>query len=438
LHEAMRLKLTDKRIERHSPKKTVEIWDTEQRGFGVRINRGGRRTFMIQRKVNGRFKRMTLGTFPNMTVDEARGEAKRILQTTPAGLRTFEQVCEQFVVDYVRARALRSGRDMERRIERYLIPKWGDRLIVSITRREVRGFLRDMARDKPIAANRLLALMRKIFNWAVDEEIIVSSPIMRMTPPAKERERERVLADDEIGVLWPQFQRLGYPFGSLFQMLLITGQRRSEVARMRWSEIEGEVWSIPNERSKGGHGHAVPLSPLATSILSAMPRKDEHVFSTQSGKPVSGFGRPKKRITGVDDWRLHDLRRTMATNLRRLGVDRLTVSKILNHREAGVTRIYDRYACDDEQREAMRLWSEKLHRGFHREGSVVVLYSDERKEEPMLKKPKYGIEKLADAMSDSPKSVRRKLRKRKIAKGGRFYDFKSEKGIEEVKTKLSA
>jgi integrase len=212
----------------------------------------------------------------------------------------------------------------------------------------------------PIAANRLLAQLRKIFNWALDEELITSSPVTRLTPPAPERERDRVLSADEVVLLWSQFDGLSYPFGPLFQLLLTTGQRRGEVARMRWSEVDGDVWHIPNDRAKSGQGHAVPLTPLALSILESIPRNGAYVFSTGT-RPVSGFSKGKARVKGVDDWRLHDLRRTMATHMRRMGVDRITVSKILNHAEAGVTRIYDRYSCDDEQCQAMELWSNKLN-----------------------------------------------------------------------------
>ena len=131
---------------------------------------------------------------------------------------------------------------------------------------------------------------------------------------------------------------------------------------MQWREIDGDVWHISNERTKSGRGHAVPLSSLALDVLDSVPRRGEYVFTSGrvGDKPVSGFSKGKGGIDTVDDWRLHDLRRTMATHMRRLGVERLVVSKLLGHRESGVTRIYDHYSCDEEQREAMSRWSERL------------------------------------------------------------------------------
>ena len=225
----MRLKLTDKRIEKFRSKSTIEVWDTDLRGLGIRINRGGKRTFNVHTRVNGKKKRFVLGTYPYLTIDEARRQAECIIHGAPNGHRTFGEICEQFLVDYVLARQWRTKSQMERHIRHVLIPMWGDRHIVSITRAEVRDFFRDYAKDGPIAANRLLAQLRKIFNWALDEELITSSPVTRLTPPAPERERDRVLSADEVALLWSQFDGLGYPFGPLFKLLLTTGQRRGEV-----------------------------------------------------------------------------------------------------------------------------------------------------------------------------------------------------------------
>jgi integrase len=141
-------------------------------------------------------------------------------------------------------------------------------------------------------------------------------------------------------------------------MLLVTGQRRGEVAGMKWSEIAEDEWRLPNERAKKGKGHLVPLSSLAREILSSTPQIGEYVLRARQDQPLQGWSNAKERIEG--DWHLHDLRRSFATQLRSLGVDRVVVSKLLNHAEAGVTKIYDRYAADPEKTAAMERWANRL------------------------------------------------------------------------------
>jgi integrase len=139
---------------------------------------------------------------------------------------------------------------------------------------------------------------------------------------------------------------MGYPFGTLYKMALVTGQRRGEVAGMKWSEITNEGWKLPGERAKKGKGHLVPLSSLAREILDGTPQIGELFFRSRTDTSLSGWSKAAKRLQKLcgpmEAWHLHDLRRTMATHMRSLGIDRLIVSKLLNHSEAGVTKIYDR------------------------------------------------------------------------------------------------
>jgi len=172
------------------------------------------------------------------------------------------------------------------------------------------------------------------------------------------------LSAEEIKIVWGVFDGLGYPWGPLYKMLLVTGQRRGEVAGLRWSEINGEGWKLPGERAKKGKGHLVPLSSLAREILDGLPQIGELVFRANTDAPLQGWSRTATRLekltSPVEDWHIHDLRRTFATHLRSLGVDRLVVSKLLNHAEAGVTKIYDRYAADPEKTAAMERWANRL------------------------------------------------------------------------------
>jgi integrase len=353
----------------------VDYWDTLTPGFGVRVSYGGRKSFVVATRVNGRFRRFTLKpAYPLLSLAEARSQAAAIIKNAQGGIdhtaatkvarqNTFAAVAADFMQDH--AKNLRSRGEMQRKLNVEVLPYWGDRPIASITRADIKALLREKARTGPIAANRLLALVSTIFTWALDEEIIESSPAVRLPRLGVEQERERSLTADEIRVLWSAFSKLGYPFGPLLQFMLVTGQRRSEVATMKWRELDAEGWSLPGTRAKSALGHRVPLSSLAREILDGVPRAGEHVFTARSDRPLRGWSSAKDRVdalcpTPITDWRLHDLRRTMATHMRSIGIDRLVVSKLLNHAEGGITRVYDRYAADPEKAAAMERWANRL------------------------------------------------------------------------------
>ena len=278
---------------------------------------------------------------------------------------TFRAVADAFMVDH--GNKLKSRKALQSYLDRDLLPAWGELPIKEVGRQDVKDVLRKVAKSRPVGANRLLALIRQIFNYALDEEQIDASPVTRIKPLTKEVERERVLTADEIKALWLASDNTGFPFGPFVKVLLLTGQRRNEVARIQWSELDldGGTWTLPGERAKRNKGHLVPLSPLAVQIIKSIPEVGRYVFSSGrvGDRPISGFGKAKLRIDAlskVEGWTLHDLRRTVATGMRELGVDRLTVSKVLNHSESGVTKVYDRYAADPEKRRALERWSHRL------------------------------------------------------------------------------
>jgi integrase len=360
----------------------VEYWDTLTPGFGVRVSYGGRKAFVVLTRINGKLHRFTLGAYPKKGLSEARDDAERIIKDAAKGIspnereteekrkaqankrNSFRAVSEEFMADH--AKTLRTRDELQRIINADLLPAWGDKPMASITRGDAKALIREKARTAPIAANRLLSLISKIFAWALDEEIIQASPAVRLRRPAQEKERERSLTDDEIRKLWPTFTAAGYPFGHGLKFLLVTGQRRGEVAGMKWSEIDGDGWNIPGTRSKSKQGHRVPLSTLALEILEETPRLGELVFVSPRGPhPLDGWENAKRRVDTflrepIEPWRIHDLRRTMATQIRSIGIDRLVVSKLLNHAESGITKTYDRYAADPEKSAAMERWSDRL------------------------------------------------------------------------------
>jgi len=364
---------TDKMLKGLKPRASgqVDVWDAVLPCFGVRVGRKTK-TFFVGVRVNGHYRRITLGRYDRLSLKDARDKARDIINDAQSGITpelkkkreangTFGAVAEAFMTDY--ASEHRTRGEMQRMINSYL-KDWHSRPITEITRGEIKELLRVKARRALIMANRLRALISKIFNWALKEETIESSPAMRIDRPGQESERERSLSADEIRTAWTAFDKLGYPFGTIYKMALVTGQRRGEVAGMKWTEVSAEGWKLPGERTKEAKGHLVPLSSLAREILDGAPQTGELVFRSHRDAPVQNWSKAAKRLRklcgSMEPWHLHDLRRTFATHLRSLGVDRLVVSKLLNHAEAGITKVYDRYSADPEKSAAVERWANRL------------------------------------------------------------------------------
>jgi integrase len=215
-----------------------------------------------------------------------------------------------------------------------------------------------------------LAGLSKFFRWCVERSYIENNPALYISKPSKENPRDRVLSEDELVRIWTETKTMGYPFGPLLQILLLTAQRKGEVAGLRWSEInfKDKVWTIPKERSKNKNSHLVPLTDNAVQILQGLPRflGSDLVFTTTGKTSVSGFGRVKANLdksADVQDWIIHDIRRTVASGMARLKVPPYTVEKILNHVSgtfSSVTGVYNRYGYDDEKRAALQIWDDYI------------------------------------------------------------------------------
>ena len=374
-----------------------EKYDGLLPGFGIRVTANNSRSWVVLYQKNGRRRRYTIENVPVSDLAEARNEARRILDEVRAGgdpasekatrksrsqheseSYTFTSVVDNFIERH--ASKKRRGWETKQIIERELATQWGTRHISEITRRDVRDAVnRIVDRGSPRAANRLLSTIKTLFRWAVDEDYITESPAADIKPPGEEIDRDRVLQDTEGFTLWAAWGRLGYPFGSLMKMLLVTGQRLGEVRHMRWSDIDkdNKLWTLPRELTKADRSHEVPLSALALKILDGLPHfAGEYVFTTTGGeRPVAGISKAKKRaekfvaelveqkpeeFSDVTNWRIHDLRRTCGTGIARLGIATSTISRVLNHKQGGVTQIYDRYSYLDEKRRALDTWGNKL------------------------------------------------------------------------------
>lgn len=365
-----------------------EYFDGRLRGFGIRVSDKGRKTWFVMFRNRGEAaqRRMSLGSHPAVSLLEARQKAQSILlqasmgelkrvevseqQEPQAPLVTFREMAAEYLERYSKPNK-RSWRADEWFIVNEFNPIWGDRPANSIQRKEVISLL-DKIRDRgaPITSNRTLASLRKIFNWALEREIVEVNPCFRVKPVAKENQRDRVLSPDEIRAIWRAFERQDQVVGSMLKLRLLTAQRGGEVVSMRWADLdlEGGWWTIPATIAKNKLSHRVPLSQPTIEILQALRPRTGHqawVFPSPSCpdrhiEAVQKLAGRIRDLSGISDLVLHDLRRTAASHMASMGVQRLVISKILNHVEGGVTRIYDRYSYDKEKREAMEMWGQEL------------------------------------------------------------------------------
>jgi integrase len=346
-------------------------------------------------------RKHTLGAYPALDLKAARELAGKALRAVAEGRDpgrekiqeraaqpdTVESVARQFIERHCnRANRPRTARETQRVLDLHVLPRWRTRLAREITRRDVLDLLdRVVDAGKPIAANRTFSAVRKMFNWAVARDIIGASPCAGVKPPTPERSRDRVLDDSELRDVWRAAAKMGGPFGTLVRLLILSGQRRDEVARMRWDEIDLDrrMWTLARERVKNDQPHDEPLSDSAVTILSALPRiGDEYVLTTNGEAPSSNYGKNKRRLDAllpdVPPWRLHDIRRSVASGMARLGVNLPVIEKVLNHSGgsfAGIVGVYQKHTFADEKRAALQRWADHVERLVtNKRAKVVALH----------------------------------------------------------------
>jgi len=394
------------------------IWDTELRGFAVRVSTAGRKVFIIEWRLpaakgvatpKGRY---VIGEFGNpYTIDQAREIARGVQAKAKLGINpnqerrddarrtvdlAFDKMADRFVSGYARLHQTRSYGQAERTLNRDVKPVLGSKPLHAITRADIGGLLADIAGKAPQQARYTQATLRKFFRWAVDVGQLDQSPMIGMAPITKvAASRDRVLVDDELREIWLATETLGEPFASIYRLLMATGQRREEVASMAWSQIDlpGRTWTIPTTHAKNKKAHIVPLNELAMEVIDGLSDKTwggrdakaDLLFSTNGETAPSGWSKAKRRcdslilanrlkaaqengkaidkIKSMTGWRVHDFRRTMATGFQRLGVRLEVTEAALNHvggSRAGIVGIYQRYDWESEKRAAMDTWSEHL------------------------------------------------------------------------------
>ena len=358
-------------------------FDDGQRGLAVRMSAKGARTYLVQYTIGGVRRRMPLSASSLAT---ARSAAAAILGDVARGVDPFDvrkratlaarqkAASDAFTLDVLieqwRALHLSAGSESYAneapRALRHAFDRHLSAPAAALGRAEVVRVLDQMAENDTAAmANRTAAYGRAVFHWAVKRGSLTANPFVDLPLPKVEA-RERVLEDDELRAVWAATER-GGSFNLIVRMLVLTGQRLNEVAGMRWSELSADMtyWTIPGARAKNDANSIVPLSPMAQEMLRGVERRAELVFPGLGGV-FNGWSKAKAaldRSSGVTDWRLHDLRRTVATGLQSLGVRLEVTESVLNHvsgSRAGIVGVYQRHDWKAEKRMALNAWGERV------------------------------------------------------------------------------
>jgi integrase len=368
-----------------NPSGQFQRFDKKTPGLGIRVSPGGTKAFVLCYRVARRNRRLALGRYPTMSLSEARERAREGLGQVARGIdpanekslardtyqsSLFPTVLDDFIENYAK-RKTRSWRETDRILHQEFVAVWRKLPITQITRHTMNSVLDAIVkRGTPSAANHAFAAIRRFFNWCVERGHLDHSPCIGMKAPSKVVSRDRVLKDEELAAIWLAAEKMGWPFGSLVQLLILTGQRRNEISGLCWQHLDLDqgLWTQPAEGNKSARVHVVPLSPLASQIIRSLPRvHDKFVFPARGkDNPISGFSKWKRKLdelSGVRNWTLHDLRRTAATGMAALSVPPHIVELVLNHQSGtlgGIAGIYNRFQYLEERRQALERWSEHL------------------------------------------------------------------------------
>lgn len=422
-------KLTDGQVEALQPApRDAYIWDTALPRFGVRVTPAGAKLYLVQYRAKGatgekaKTRRITIGQHDGelWNVTKARAAARKLLAPVDLGRDPFaereadREAAQHAILEAQKRRAgealetarretetfkaqaelyitrrlgkRRSADEAARLLRHGPVATWGSRHISEIGRRQVAELLEAIGQRSPAVARATYAELRPMFDWCVERELIAVSPCANITAPPRPEARDRVLADEELRLIWRAADGLGFPFGPVFKLLMLTGQRRAEVAGMSWSELDlaAGLWRIPAERAKNKQAHEIDLSSEALAILSVIPRTGSFLFPARGEGAVRGFSATKRKLDAdiealrerdaeeageaaptepLQSWRIHDLRRTAATGMAALAFPPHVVERVLNHvsgTQSGLVGVYQRFNYRDERRAALVAWGARV------------------------------------------------------------------------------
>jgi integrase len=392
----------------------VELLDAVVPGLGLRVTDLGVKTFFFRSRFPGASARnhptrRALGVYGALTLEQARQKARGWIELLQQGIdpgeaetrerhaaqrrlaNNFSAVAEAFIA-HCRRKGQRKARAVEREVRAEFMTPWGSRPITEITSHDVVTVIDAVvARGAEYQAHNLLGHIRRLFNWAIGRGVygLQHSPCDRLRPRdliGRRAMRTRVLTDAELRAFWRAAGAMRYPWGLFFQLLFVTMQRRGEVAGARRREIDlaHALWTIPAARMKMDAAHVVPLPPLAMRLFASIPSfpKGDLLFSTTFGaKPIAGFGKAKRELDGLmlselrkaaaergddpekiklEQWGLHDIRRTGRTALSALPVPEIARELVIAHAKRGMHRVYDQHTYLVEKRQALEMWETRL------------------------------------------------------------------------------
>lgn len=382
------------------PAKGQEEWpDHIIPGLRIRVGRSGARTFILRKRVGERWRNITIGPYKEyFGLADARKKARSILLdiengkgaprpakaegTTLTGRLMFSFLWEQYLERACRGHK-RSASEIERIGKKFLLPRFGDRMTDSITRSEITSLVEDVTYRNPqqptLREGRTVhQRLSAFFSWAMPKlERLQGNPCHYAWRPPLGKPRDRFLTDDEIRLFWHACDEMGLPFGPGFKLLLVTGQRRGEVFGASRREFKEGIWTIPGDRAKNGAAHMVPLPQLALDLIELLPATKgfDKLFTVKDNPDAvtSGFSKGHPRLLrkmaeqqdgkAVEHFVLHDLRRTAATGMQRLGVPMPVTEAVLNHisgSRGGIAGVYQRHDYFEEKKEALAKWADEI------------------------------------------------------------------------------
>lgn len=368
--------------------KRLEVPDAAFSGLYIIIQPSGVKSFAYRFRYAGKTKKLTLGRFPKISLAEARERAEKAFKQIERGLdpsarnnlpEAFDEAFREFLARHVSQN--KSYYEIERQFNHDFLPIFRSTPINQIRKRDVVRLLDQVLdRGSPVMANRLRATLSKFYSWANARDLTDQNPCSGISRPSKEITRERVLSESEIQNLWKAADALRNKdqrqtaYGRYFQFLLLSGQRRGEVAYMKYEELDGDTWLIPAERTKNNKLHAVPMTKRMKALINYTDQATGFVFSITGKNPINNIDRATNKLRlimyelakkPIMHWRLHDLRRTAASEMAREGVFVEVIEKLQNRstgKLSGVAGIYNRYDYADEKREALELWNQTVER----------------------------------------------------------------------------